>query len=73
MESAAKSHRRLLLFNCSKQSIPFAFLEHGYSTVFVAESSPGFHFPSLLGTGTGKTFTPSDADLTAMGHGRCHR
>ncbi len=66
MESAAKI-TVAYFFSIQRQSIPFASLELWLSTVCVAESSPGFHFPSLLGTGTGKTFTPSDAVLTRNG------
>jgi hypothetical protein len=29
--------------------------------------SPGVHFAKMLGTGTGESFTPSDADLSRWG------
>lgn len=53
----------LFLFNIPRRSIPFAFLQMAFGRR-IARAIPGVSFAKLMGTGTGKTFTPSDADLT---------
>lgn len=45
-----------------KGAIPFAFLQMAVGRA-AARKIPGVTFAKLMGTGTGKTFTPSDADL----------
>jgi hypothetical protein len=45
-----------------KSAIPFAFLQMALGRR-TARKIPGVSFAKLMGTGTGKTFTPSDADL----------
>ena len=45
-----------------KKAIPFAFLQMAIGRR-AARKIPGVSFAKLMGTGTGKTFTPSDADL----------
>jgi hypothetical protein len=52
----------LYLFTVRKQEIPFAFLQMAVGRR-TARIIPGVSFAKLMGTGTGKTFTPSDADL----------
>lgn len=49
-------------FKIGKSSIPFAFIQMAIGRR-IARSIPGVSFAKLMGTGTGKTFTPSDADL----------
>ena len=54
------------LFTVPRKAIPFAFfsmaIDRSRSRKFA-----GISFSKLLGTGTGRTFTPSDADLTRWG------
>lgn len=50
------------IFTIKKSSIPFAFLQMAIGRR-TARRIPGVTFTKLMGTGTGKTFTPSDADL----------
>lgn len=53
----------MYLFTVKKSAIPFAFLQMALGRR-TARKLPGVSFAKLMGTGTGKTFTPSDADLT---------
>ena len=53
-------------FTVKRKSIPFAFLSMAIDRVR-SRKFPGISFAKLLGTGSGKTFTPSDADLTRWG------
>jgi hypothetical protein len=50
------------LFTVKRSAIPFAFLQMAIGRR-KARAIPGVSFAKLMGTGTGKTFTPSDADL----------
>lgn len=50
------------IFTIKRGSIPFAFLQMAIGRR-VARNIPGVTFAKLMGTGTGKTFTPTDADL----------
>lgn len=50
------------IFTIEKSSIPFAFSQMAWGRR-TARQIPGVSFAKLMGTGTGKTFTPSDADL----------
>jgi hypothetical protein len=50
------------IFTIKKSSIPFAFSQMAWGRR-TARKIPGVTFAKLMGTGTGKTFTPSDADL----------
>lgn len=52
----------LYIFTLRKSAIPFAFLQMAIGRR-TARKIPGVSFAKLMGTGTGKTFTPSDADL----------
>ena len=52
----------LYLFTVKRSAIPFAFLQMAIGRR-KARAIPGVSFAKLMGTGTGKTFTPSDADL----------
>ena len=52
----------LYLFHLRKKSIPFALLQMALGRR-TARALPGVSFAKLMGTGTGKTFTPNDADL----------
>jgi hypothetical protein len=52
----------IYLFTIKKKSLPFAFLQMAIGRR-IARAIPGVSFAKLMGTGTGKTFTPSDADL----------
>lgn len=52
----------LYIFTVRKSAIPFAFLQMAVGRR-IARKLPGVSFAKLMGTGTGKTFTPSDADL----------
>jgi len=52
----------LYLFTVRKRSVPFAFLQMAVGRR-TARKITGVSFAKLMGTGTGKTFTPSDADL----------
>ena len=50
------------IFTVRRKSIPFAFLQMAIGRR-IARRIQGVSFAKLMGTGTGKTFTPSDADL----------
>ena len=50
------------IFSIEKRSIPFAFLQMAVGRR-LARNIPSVTFAKLMGTGTGRTFTPSDADL----------
>jgi hypothetical protein len=52
----------IYLYTIPKSSIPFAFLQMAIGRR-QARNIPGVTFAKLMGTGTGKTFTPSDSDL----------
>ena len=52
----------LYIFTVRKGAVPFAFLQMALGRR-IARNIPGVSFAKLMGTGTGKTFTPSDADL----------
>jgi hypothetical protein len=52
----------IYIFTIRKSTIPFAFLQMAIGRRS-ARTIPGVTFAKLMGTGTGKTFTPSDADL----------
>ena len=52
----------IYIFTIRKTAIPFAFLQMAIGRR-TARAIPGVRFAKLMGTGTGKTFTPSDADL----------
>lgn len=53
-------------FAIRRKSIPFAFLSMAFDRVRSRQFT-GISFSKLLGTGSGQTFTPSDADLTQWG------
>jgi hypothetical protein len=65
MESAEKV-TVAYFFTIGRKSIPFAFLSMAIDRMR-SRKFTGISFSKLLGTGTGKTFTPSDADLTRWG------
>ncbi len=65
MESAEKV-TVAYFFTIARKSIPFAFLSMAIDRIR-SRKFTGISFSKLLGTGTGKTFTPSDADLTRWG------
>jgi hypothetical protein len=65
MESAEKV-TVAYFFTIARKSIPFAFLSMAIDRMR-SRKFTGISFSKLLGTGTGKTFTPSDADLTRWG------
>ena len=52
----------IYIFTVRKSAIPFAFRQMAIGRR-AARKIPGVSFAKLMGTGTGKTFTPSDADL----------
>jgi hypothetical protein len=52
----------MYLFTVKKSAIPFAFLQMAVGRA-AARKLSGVSFAKLMGTGTGRTFTPSDADL----------
>jgi hypothetical protein len=52
----------MYLFTVKKSAIPFAFLQMAVGRR-TARKLSGVSFAKLMGTGTGKTFTPTDADL----------
>jgi hypothetical protein len=56
------SHVQIYIFTLKQRSIPFAFVQMAVGRR-IARKIPGVTFAKLMGTGTGKTFTPSDADL----------
>ena len=53
-------------FSVERKSIPFAFISMAIDRLRTRMFT-GISFSKFLGTGTGKTFTPSDADLTRWG------
>ena len=53
-------------FTIESKSIPFAFLSMALDRVR-SRKFVGISFSKLLGTGSGKTFTPRDADLSRWG------
>ena len=53
-------------FTIESKSIPFAFLSMALDRVR-SRAFTGISFSKLLGTGSGKTFTPRDADLSRWG------
>ena len=53
-------------FSIGRNSIAFAFWSMAIDRVR-SRKFTGISFSKLLGTGTGRTFTPSDADLTRWG------
>ena len=65
MESAEKV-TVAYFFTIARKSIPFAFFSMAIDRIR-SRKFTGISFSKLLGTGTGKTFTPSDADLTRWG------
>jgi hypothetical protein len=65
MESAEKV-AVAYFFTIPRKSIPFAFFSMAIDRVR-SRKFTGISFSKLLGTGTGATFTPSDADLTRWG------
>jgi hypothetical protein len=52
----------IYIFTLRKSAIPFAFMQMAIGRR-TARKISGVSFAKLMGTGTGKTFTPSDADL----------
>jgi len=54
------------LFTVPRKAIPFAFISMAIDRTR-SRKFTGISFSKLLGTGTGRTFTPSDADLTRWG------
>lgn len=65
MESAEKV-ALAYFFTVPRKSIPFAFFSMAIDRMR-SRKFTGISFSKLLGTGTGETFTPSDADLTRWG------
>ena len=65
MESAEKV-TVAYFFTIERKSIPFAFISMAIDRVR-SRKFTGISFSKLLGTGSGRTFTPSDADLTRWG------
>lgn len=65
MESAEKV-TVAYFFTVARKSIPFAFFSMAIDRMR-SRKFTGISFSKLLGTGTGRTFTPSDADLTRWG------
>jgi hypothetical protein len=65
MESAEKV-AVAYFFTISRKNIPFAFTSMAIDRVR-SRKFTGISFSKLLGTGSGKTFTPSDADLNRWG------
>ena len=65
MESAEKV-TVAYFFTIPRKNIPFAFISMAIDRMR-SRKFTGISFSKLLGTGTGKTFTPSDADLTRWG------
>ena len=62
MTPAKSSATALYIFTLKRRSIHFAFFQMAIGRR-VARNIPGVSFAKLMGTGTGRTFTPSDADL----------
>jgi hypothetical protein len=52
----------IYIFRLKRSNIPFAFFQMAIGRR-IARKIPGVTFAKLMGTGTGKTFTPNDADL----------
>lgn len=65
MESAEKVVAAYF-FTIRPKSIPFAFYSMAIDRMR-SRKFTGISFSKMLGSGTGKTFTPSDADLTRWG------
>ena len=65
MESAEKV-AIAYFFTIKHKSIPFAFYSMAIDRMR-SRKFTGISFSKMLGSGTGKTFTPSDADLTRWG------
>ena len=65
MESAEKV-TVAYFFTIPRKNIPFAFFSMAIDRMR-SRKFTGISFSKLLGTGTGRTFTPSDADLTRWG------
>jgi len=65
MESAEKV-AIAYFFTLPRKSTPFAFFSMAIDRMR-SRKFTGISFSKLLGTGTGETFTPSDADLTRWG------
>ena len=65
MESAEKV-TVAYFFTIPSKNIPFAFFSIAIDRMR-SRKFTGISFSKLLGTGTGRTFTPSDADLTRWG------
>jgi hypothetical protein len=64
-----KSAERVVVayfFTIRSKNIPFAFLSMAIDRIR-SRKFTGISFSKLLGTGTGRTFTPSDADLKRWG------
>jgi hypothetical protein len=57
-----KTFTGIYIFTIKRSAVPFAFLQMAIGRR-IARAIPGVKFAKLMGTGTGKTFTPSDADL----------
>jgi len=53
-------------FTVSGKSIPFAFLSMAIDRIRIPKFT-GISFAKMLGTGTGETFTPQDANLNRWG------
>ncbi len=62
MTPAKSQATALYIFTLKRRSIPFAFIQMAIGRR-VARNISGVSFAKLMGTGTGRTFTPSDADL----------
>jgi hypothetical protein len=60
--SQVEIHTGIYLFTVKRSAVPFAFLQMAIGRR-EARQIPGVSFAKLMGTGTGKTFTPTDADL----------
>lgn len=65
MESAEKV-AIAYFFTVPRKAIPFAFFSMAIDRMR-SRKFTGISFSKLLGTGSGETFTPSDADLTRWG------
>lgn len=64
--SSAKKVAVLYLFGISRKHIPFALLRMALDRSRTRKFT-GISFSKLLGTGSGETFTPRDADLLRWG------
>ena len=65
MESAEKV-TVAYFFTVERKSIPFAFISMAIDRIRTRKFT-GISFSKLLGTGTGRTFTPRDADVNRWG------